>query len=138
MDWTIKSFAEANHNPIVVVNGEAGTAPIFVEATVGHPLVVDASQSHDPDGQPLHYSWMHYAEAGAGDSRSLASVSIADADSSKATITATATCRPMWIQIPAAKCPAVGVAHIILSVTDNGSPSLTSYRRVVMEVREAP
>src|SRR3984893_14833967 len=30
MDWTTNSFAEANHNPIVVVNGQSGTAPIFV------------------------------------------------------------------------------------------------------------
>jgi hypothetical protein len=50
VDWTIKSFAEANHNPIVVVNGQTGTAPIFVEALLGQPIVPDASQSHDPDG----------------------------------------------------------------------------------------
>jgi hypothetical protein len=44
----------------------------------------------------------------------------------------------MWIQTATARCPAQGVAHIILSVTDNGSPSLTSYRRIVLEVRAAP
>jgi hypothetical protein len=44
----------------------------------------------------------------------------------------------MWIQMAGAKCPAQGVAHIILAVTDNGSPSLTSYRRVVLNVRAAP
>ena len=54
------------------------------------------------------------------------------------TITATATCRPMWIQMPTAQCPTQGVAHIILAVTDDGSPSLTSYRRIVLEVRAAP
>ena len=99
---------------------------------------LDASQSRDPDGQTLHYEWFHYAEAGFGDGRGLAAVNIADAESSKATITATATCRPMWIQMAGAKCPAQGVAHIILAVTDNGSPSLTSYRRVVLNVRAAP
>jgi hypothetical protein len=61
-------------------------------------------------------------------------VDIADAKSSKATVTATATCRPMWIQMPNARCPADGVAHIILSVTDNGSPAVTSYRRIVLHV----
>ena len=27
-----------------------------------------------------------------------------------------------------------GIAHIILEVTDNGTPPLTSYRRVILEV----
>jgi hypothetical protein len=135
MDWTIKSFSEANHNPIVAVNGQSGTAPIFIEAIVGQPIVLDASQSHDPDGQALRYSWFHYSEAGAGGGQGLAAVNIAGAESSLATITPTATCRPMWIQTPSARCPDEGVAHIILSVTDNGSPSLTSYRRIVLHVR---
>ena len=138
MDWTIKPYAEANHNPVVVVNGEAGTAPIFVRTGVGQSVVLDASQSHDPDGQALHYSWFHYAEAGAGDGHGLAAVNIVGAESPRVTITATATCRPMWIQTPSAQCPAQGVAHIILAVTDNGSPSLTSYRRIVLEVRAQP
>jgi hypothetical protein len=36
-----------------VVSGQSGTAPIFVEAVVGPPIVLDASRSHDPDGQIL-------------------------------------------------------------------------------------
>jgi hypothetical protein len=135
MNWTIKPFAEANHNPIAVVNGQSGTAPVFVEAVVGQPVILDASQSHDPDGQALRYSWFHYAEAGSGDGRGFAAVNIVDPESSKVTITATATSRPMWIQTAATQRPAQGVAHIILSVTDNGLPSLTSYRRIVVEVR---
>jgi hypothetical protein len=117
-----------------VVNGQSGTVPIFVEATVGEPIVLDAGSSHDPDGQPLRYSWFLYGEAGASNGQGRAAVNIADAESSRVTVTPTATCRPMWIQIPNAKCPAEGVAHIIVSVTDNGSPSLTSYRRIVLHV----
>jgi hypothetical protein len=137
MDWTTKSFAEANHNPIVVVNGQLGTAPIFVSTMVGQPVVVDASQSHDPDGQPLRFSWFVYGEAGVVNGQGRAAVILADADSDKVTITPNAPCRPMWLQMPNAKCPAEGVAHIIVSVTDNGSPSLTSYRRIVLHVRAA-
>ncbi len=137
MDWTVKPFAEANHNPVVVVNGESGTAPIFVEAVVGQPVVLDASQSHDPDGQVLRYSWFFYSEAGAGSGPGLAAVNIADDEGPKSTITPTATCRSTWLPIPKMKCPAEGVAHIILSVTDNGSPTLTSYRRIVLHVRPA-
>ena len=137
IDWTIKSFAEANHNPVVLVNGQPGTAPIFMDAMVGQPVVLDASQSHDPDGQTLHYSWFQYGEAGAGSGLAFADVKIADAESAKATITPTTTCRPMWIQLPNTKCPTEGMAHIILAVTDNGSPSLTSYRRIVLNVKAA-
>jgi hypothetical protein len=136
MDWTIKPFSEANHNPIVVVNGQSGTAPIFIETAVGQPVVLDASQSHDPDGdQALRYSWFQYVEAGGVPDLGLAAVNIADAERSKVTITPTATCRPMWIQTAKSRCPAEGVAHIIVAVTDNGSPSMTSYRRIVLHLR---
>jgi hypothetical protein len=35
MDWTIQDFTHANHNPQVVVNGQAGTAPIWMDAVSG-------------------------------------------------------------------------------------------------------
>jgi hypothetical protein len=50
-------------------------------------------------------------------------------------VTATATCRPAWLG-GASACPK-GIAHIILVVTDNGSLALTSYRRVIMNIRMA-
>ena len=28
-----------------------------------------------------------------------------------------------------------GIAHIILAVEDDGSPTLTSYRRIILEIR---
>jgi len=137
MDWTIKPFAEANHNPIVVVNGQSGTAPIFVESIVRQPIVLDASLSHDPDGQILRYSWFVYGEAGVAIGQGRAAVNIENAETSKATVTATSTCRPLWLEMSNAPCPSEGVAHIIVAVTDNGSPSLTSYRRIVLRVRRS-
>ena len=47
--WTLASPAEANHNPVVVVNGQAGTAPIEIEAAAGQPVVLDAAGATDPD-----------------------------------------------------------------------------------------
>lgn len=138
MDWTIKPFAEANHNPVLVVNGQSGTAPLFLEGQVGRPLLLDAAQSHDPDAnQSLRFSWFQYVEAGATSNSGVAALDLAGAESSRLSVTPTATCKPVWIQAPNAKCPADGYAHIILSVTDNGSPSLTSYRRIVLHVRQA-
>jgi hypothetical protein len=135
MDWTVADYAHANHNPLVAVNGQAGTAPVVVEAEVGKPVLLDASRSRDPDGQSLHYTWFHYGEAG-GTGANLSAVTITGADTEKAVVTPTAVCRPQWL--PGAPCSGSGTAHIILAVTDVGSPQLTSYRRVILNVHATP
>ena len=61
MDWTIKDPAQANHNPDVVVNGQAGKAPVRIEATVGASLTLDAGGTRDPDGHTLKYTWFFYS-----------------------------------------------------------------------------
>ncbi|HEU4722187.1 MAG TPA: DUF1593 domain-containing protein [Gemmatimonadaceae bacterium] len=160
MDWTVKPPREANHNPLVTVNGIAGTAPIEIAARVGVPVVLDAAGTRDPDGHALRYAWFYYPEAGTGIpgrsvwasgrptfDRALAPgaaggapgeggipsappsglptprprVTIAGADGARATVT-----------------PQVaGIAHVILAVEDGGTPSLTSYRRVILTIGAA-
>ncbi|HEX4771749.1 MAG TPA: nucleoside hydrolase-like domain-containing protein [Bryobacteraceae bacterium] len=132
MSWTISDYAHGNHLPIVDVNGESGTAPVVIDALIGQPVAFDAGRSRDPDGQKLQYRWFQYSEAG-GTGTSLAAAIIAEAETPKATVTPTATCRPQWLPLPA-PCPATGVAHFILAVTDDGSPRLTSYRRIILNV----
>ncbi len=134
MEWTVADYAHANHAPAVDVNGQGGTAPVFLDAEVGKPVVLDASGSRDPDGQALHYEWFQYVEAGTTGTNP-AAVTIAGAGTSKATVTATAACRPQWLAMR--RCSGTGTAHIIVAVTDEGTPRLTSYRRVVMTVRGA-
>lgn len=130
MSWTVADYAHANHHPVIDVNGQSGTMPVLIDTEVGQAVMLDASHTRDPDGQNLKYSWFHYAEAGSG---SLAEVSMRNADTSKSVVTATATCRAPWF--PAARhCPENGTAHIILAVTDNGSPPLTSYRRIILNL----
>jgi len=131
MTWTEADFAHSNHNPIVVVNGNAGTAPIEMDAETGKPMMLDAAGTTDPDGQALHYRWFHYAEAGLADGN-LAAVTLEGAETARATVTPTAACRPYWL--PLVPCRGNGVAHVILAVTDEGSPRLTSYRRVILHV----
>lgn len=132
MDWIVADYKHANHNPTIEINGHAGTAPVSVEAEVGEPILLDASKSSDPDGQRLHYKWFHYAEAG-GTGTNLSAVTISGADSAKATVFPTAVCRANWLQA-SPKCSGAGTAHIILAVTDDGSPQLTSYRRIILTV----
>lgn len=135
MDWTIMDYTHANHNPLVVVNGTAGTAPVEVEMNEGQTITLDASGTSDPDGQVLTYKWFFYSEAGLTGIRG-ADVRLVDEDKPIAKVTAISTCRPTWLQ-PAGRpvsCNSPGVAHIILAVTDSGSPRLTSYRRIVLTV----
>jgi hypothetical protein len=96
-------------------------------------VTLDAAGSKDPDGQALHYKWWVYEEAGLTGAHG-ADVTIGDATSPQARVTINSPCRAAWIPgiMP---CRGDGVAHIILEVTDEGSPRLTSYRRIILHVR---
>lgn len=138
MDWTIKDFVHANHNPLVVVNGEPGTAPIQIEAKPGQTITLDATGTSDRDqGQKLAYRWFVYPEAGLNGSHG-ADVALAESEQPVAHVAILSPCRQTWV-VPGPKnpCHSSGIAHIILAVTDNGSPPLTSYRRVILKVDPA-
>ena len=136
MDWTVKSYRRANHNPRVRVNGSKGTAPVTLDAQVGKPVRLDAAGTRDPDGDRLRYRWFFYREAGAGTGQSRATVDLSRSAGSRTTVTPTSTCPPAWL--PDVPCTAAtGLAHVIVAVTDKGSPTLTSYRRVILRVRAA-
>jgi len=66
----------------------------------------------------LQFHWFHYAEAGATEA-SLAALTIAQPETARAIITPTAVSRSQWLTLPGPK-PKLGIAHIILAVTDNG------------------
>jgi hypothetical protein len=132
MDWTIEDFAHANHNPRVVVNGKNGTSPLELQATAGQTITLDASGTSDPDPhQTLSYRWFLYPEAGLTGTHG-ADVSLDGAEGPVVTVKVNSPCRPLWL--PAIPCQGPGVMHIILAVTDDGTPALTSYRRIILTV----
>jgi hypothetical protein len=150
MDWTIKDAGEANHNPRVVVNGRPGTEPLVLDAEVGRPVVLDASGTADPDGNRLAYAWFFYPEAGtgipgrpvrvrrrppaAGEAPAPGGIPSAPdggpPEPPPRVVLENAT-GPRAIVVP----KVAGIAHVILAVEDDGAPRLTSYRRVILNMK---
>ena len=118
MDWCVKSFDEANHNPIAAFNGDTGNSIIQLKASPGQRLSLDASGSSDPDGDDLKTSWWIYREAGTycGD------VEIYNATDAMAAV-----------DIP--EDAAGSEVHLILQVIDiNEIVPLYDYRRIIITV----
>jgi hypothetical protein len=148
MDWTIKDVGEANHNPDVVVNGISGKAPVWLNATVGVPIEIDAAGTKDPDGNALQYHWFFYPEAGTGipgepvASGPPAPTGGVPGEGNIPSVPAGGPPQPPERVILARDrservtvTPRVpGTAHVILEVEDAGTPTLTAYRRVILTI----
>lgn len=136
MAWGVKDFAAANHNPQVVVNGEGGQQAILLNAKVGDVVTLDAAGSKDPDGNKLSYRWFLYPEAGSASSQPVA-VSDVQGRRGEDNLNAPAVLTLADGNTPRAEVKAqrAGTEHLILAVTDNGKPSLTSYRRIIVSVK---
>ncbi|MFV2103513.1 nucleoside hydrolase-like domain-containing protein [Micromonospora sp. LOL_024] len=119
MDWTITgSFSGANHHPVAVVNGDTSKRILEISANAGSTVNLNATGSSDPDGNSLAYSWSYYDEPSTHNG----SVTINNSTAASATV-----------QVPS---NASGKnLHVILTLRDNGSPNLYSYRRVIINVR---
>lgn len=112
-DWCVQSYEEANHPPVVKLANA-----LDITAKSGSIIKLKAKGTFDPDGDELSYSWWQYQEAGAykayieisNPQKQNASLSIPDNVNSGETI------------------------HIICEVTDNGTPRLTRYQRVIISI----
>ena len=151
MDWTIKERAEANHNPTVVVNGKPGSEPLVLDAPVGTAIPA-RRRRHERPGRPdaeLHvvllprggdrHSRAPGARARAPRRRSAARPGRHPVRPGRGAARAPAPARDREHDGPRATvvAKAPGVAHVILAVEDGGTPSLTSYRRIILNMRPA-
>ncbi len=128
MAWTMTGdYGAANHAPLVTVNGDATESPLEVTARPGDTLTLDASGTTDPDGNTLHFSWWHYKEPEVGQDAMQVVPELAIDDASAARV---------QVHVPAdAPSYAPRRLHLILQVSDNGTPALTRYRRVIVTVK---
>ena len=117
MDWTIRSYADANHPPVPRL-----PHPEHLTARPGEKVSLSAMGSTDPDGDALSYEWIYYDEAGTFATSNTRTATIEGADA----VTASLTVPPRAFR--------TGTMHVILAVTDGGSPRLTRYRRVIVTV----
>lgn len=125
IDWTIKPYDEANHPPVVKI-----AHPTQLTAKKGEVVKLDAAGTSDPDGDELSYEWFYYGEVGSfttSSGRTGQPLKIENSNKQQASFTV-----PTGRVMP----PGIGTMHIVLAVTDSGTPSLTRYGRVIVDVTE--
>lgn len=112
MDWCVKEYQQCNHHPLVRVNGST-KGILRITGKPGSLISLDATSSSDPDGNTLRYEWTVYPE-------DISTKTEIRQEGGKALI----------------RIPGKGQKFILLlRVTDNGTPALTSYKRIVIEVK---
>lgn len=119
MDWCVADdFRKANHPPVAALNGDKTREALVMLAEPGGTVTLSSVGSTDPDGSSLTSHWFIYREAGANTEGAQLSAETGES-----------------VRLTFPKDQRSGTAHVILAVTDNGTPSLTRYRRGVVEVR---
>ncbi len=111
-DWCVKPFDQANHPPLVKLAHACD-----VQVRPGDTVSLNARGTTDPDGDALSCRWWQYDVADSAESK----VVIAGANGQQASFVAPDE-------------PGKQV-HVILEVTDNGTPPLTRYQRVVCSIQ---
>ncbi|PSL01719.1 DUF1593 domain-containing protein [Cecembia rubra] len=116
MDWNIaERYKDANHNPILVLNGNEGKAFGKGKVKAGDYVRLSSKGTYDPDGDQLRYKWWVYREAGNFNGKLEFHNPFGE---------------ELVFQMP--QLGSGQELHIILEVEDSGTPSLFSYRRIIL------
>jgi hypothetical protein len=135
MDWTLKEFKDANHNPVAVVNGDSGKEPLVINAKVGTPVTLSAAGTTDPDGNKVKYTWWYYEEAASAICKPVKPEDvIGERGEDELSVQPTVKIENSEGEEAKVIPQSAGTAHVILTVEDDGEPSLTAYRRVILTI----
>ena len=107
-----------NQYPVITINEDTSDQPLHLIAEAGNNLVLDASETTDPNADKLSFEWMTYPEAGSftgGEDIVLDGIN-------QSTIT---------ISLPKI---GRGSIHLILKVSDHAKYPLVAYKRVIIDV----
>ncbi|HOZ84688.1 MAG TPA: DUF1593 domain-containing protein [Niabella sp.] len=113
MVWCNNDYKSANHPPVVKLN-----TPEHLTVKSGETINLDGSASYDPDGDGLSFQWFQYTEVGTYKKNIPYYV--------------VNTSELKDVRAPAVESPQS--THFILMVTDKGTPSLTRYKRVIVDI----
>lgn len=114
LKWSVTpAFASANHEPVVRVEG-----PLLVMASAGQTIRLNGAVS-DPDKNAVTVRWWQF-RVGSYPGE---------------VVIAGPTSLQTEVLVPA-DAGSGQTIHLILEATDNGTPSLTRYQRVVITVRD--
>lgn len=113
MDWCTLTYAEANHPPVPILSHRD-----HITLASGERFRLDAFGSTDPDGDNLSFLWFPYLEAGTykGDFE---------------------LGQPENAHLVYGVAPEVKneeTIHVILKVSDKGTPSLSRYKRIILTI----
>jgi hypothetical protein len=113
LKWSVTSkYSDANHEPDVKIEG-----PLKVLASPGETIRLNGNVS-DPDKNKITIKWWQFYVGSYSNT-----VNILNPNALQTKVT-----------IPKDAIPGQTI-HLILEATDNGTPALTSYQRVIITIR---
>ena len=115
MDWA--SQGKGNRNPIVIINKDKSLKPLHINQRSESELILDASDSYDPDNDYLKIKWHFFKEAG-NYKENIKIEQISDK-------------RIKFLLPKESKGKSI---HLICEVSDNGIHHLSSYKRIIIHV----
>lgn len=115
MDWNVANrFEDANHAPQVKLKH-----PVNIKSKPGKQIQLSAKGTKDPDGDQINFKWWQYQAA----STISGSIDLLGSQNEEASFTVPGSAKKG------------DTIHVICEVKDNGSPMLTGYQRVIIEVQ---